>query len=401
MSEIAATNQKISLVEYIIMFLIICISGNPLFIYTESKYVYAFSMILILILCITRGKKISSQSLFFWVISSISLFICQNILLEHTSINAELNFITRLYTAFLTASIFGYRFREVYFKVMVAICAISLPLFLLNTVGLGFGYEHDRYQTVLFYNSIKTSVYNHTSRNSGMFWEPGAFQGFIMLVFLFYSNNLKQFWNNYRKESVILLLALLTTKSTTAYLVFGIFLFGIVLLNKKQNVFLKVFFLMLLITMSFYAMSLEFMGDKIAMQYEEAMSIQKGDVSWNRMGAMVIDIDNIKRHPIIGNGFMDRSRYGILGEYMRGTGNGFTGAINMFGIPFIIMYLIAVYKNQTYIPKERRLLFVFVISLLLTGEYFLNYSFFWSLLFVKIPNTDEKNVAGILYSIKN
>ena len=52
MSEIAATNQKISLVEYIIMFLIICISGNPLFIYTESKYVYAFSMILILILCI-------------------------------------------------------------------------------------------------------------------------------------------------------------------------------------------------------------------------------------------------------------------------------------------------------------------------------------------------------------
>ena len=401
MSEIAATNQKISLVEYIIMFLIICISGNPLFIYTESKYVYAFSMILILILCITRGKKISSQSLFFWVISSISLFICQNILLEHTSINAELNFITRLYTAFLTASIFGYRFREVYFKVMVAICAISLPLFLLNTVGLGFGYEHDRYQTVLFYNSIKTSVYNHTSRNSGMFWEPGAFQGFIMLVFLFYSNNLRQFWNNYRKESVILLLALLTTKSTTAYLVFGIFLFGIVLLNKKQNVFLKVFFLMLLITMSFYAMSLEFMGDKIAMQYEEAMSIQKGDVSWNRMGAMVIDIDNIKRHPIIGNGFMDRSRYGILGEYMRGTGNGFTGAINMFGIPFIIMYLIAVYKNQTYIPKERRLLFVFVISLLLTGEYFLNYPFFWSLLFVKIPNTDEKNVAGIHYSIKN
>ena len=78
---------------------------------------------------------------------------------------------------------------------------------------------------------------------------------------------------------------------------------------------------------------------------------------------------------------------------------GTEGAFNIQ--PFIIMYLIAVYKNQTYIPKERRLLFVFVISLLLTGEYFLNYSFFWALLFVKIPNTDVKNVAGIHYSIKN
>lgn len=56
-------------------------------------------------------------------------------------------------------------------------------------------------------------------RNSGMFWEPGAFQGFIILavlMILFHKDDIK----NRRIKIIVLILTLLTTKSTTGYVIF-------------------------------------------------------------------------------------------------------------------------------------------------------------------------------------
>ena len=91
---------------------------------------------------------------------------------------------------------------------------------------------------------------------------------------------------------------------------------------------------------------------------------------------------------------MDESRYGILGEYMKGAGNGFTGAINMLGIPFIILYFLGIFRNLSHIPKANRLVFIFAIILILNGEYMLNYPLFWSLLFIKMPQY-ERNIGTI------
>lgn len=375
---------KISKFEYLVMFFAICISGNPLFIYTESKMLYVVSAALMFGICLTKGKKLSNSKFIFWTVCSCTLFFFQNTILEHTSVNADVNFIARLYIAFLTTSFFGYKFREIYFKVMVFLCAISIPLFILQSSGFSFGYEINRYRSVLIYNFM------NGDRNPGMFWEPGAFQGFIMLVPLFYSDKLKQLWKRHRKECVILLLALLTTKSTTGYLTFAAFIFLTTMLNGRLTPIIKFTLTSLFIVIFSYIWSQDFMGEKIIEEYEQAQTIQEGEVSWSRMGAMMVDINNIKRHPIIGNGFLMKSRYGILEKYMAGAGNGFTGAINIFGIPFIILYLSGIFSNLKHILKTNRLIFIFVITMILFGEYMLNYVFFWSLLFIKFP-TNEKS----------
>lgn len=375
---------KITKLEYLVMFFVICISGNPLFIYTDSKMLYLASAALMFGICLTKGKKLSNSKFIFWTVCSCTLFFFQNTILELTSVNADINFLLRLYIAFLATSYFGYRFREVYFKVMVAVCAISIPFYILQLSGLSFGYEIRRYKSLLVYNFM------NGDRNPGMFWEPGAFQGFIILVPLFYSDKLKQLWNTHKKGCIIMLIALLTTKSTTAYLTFAAFIFLTILLNGRINPILKGVAMAGIIGAFTYAWSQDFMGEKIMNEYEEAQTIEAGEVSWSRMGAMMVDINNIERHPIIGNGFLLESRYGILGEYMSGTGNGFTGAINIFGIPFIILYLLGIFRNLPHIPKGNRLIFVLTITMILFGEYMLNYPFFWSLLFIKYPNY-EKN----------
>ena len=375
---------KITKLEYLVMFFVICISGNPLFIYTDSKMLYVASAALMFGLCLMKGKKLSNSKFIFWLVCSCILFILQNTILELTSVMADFNFLARLYIAFLTAMFFGYKFREVYFRVMMFVCAISIPLFMLELGGFSFGYEISRYKSILVYNFM------HLDRNPGIFWEPGAFQGFIMLVPLFYSDKLKQLWNTHRKGCIIILIALLTTKSTTAYLTFAAFIFLTILLNGRINPILKSVAIAAIIGVFTYAWSQDFIGEKIMNEYEEAQTIKAGEVSWSRMGAMMVDINNIERHPIIGNAFLMESRYGILGEYMSGTGNGFTGAINIFGIPFIILYFLGIFRNLPHIPKGNRLIFVLIITMILFGEYMLNYPFFWSLLFIKLPNY-EKN----------
>lgn len=374
---------KITKLEYLVMFFVICISGNPLFIYAESKMLYVASAALMVALCLIKGKKLTNNRFLFWMLCSCILFTLQNFTLTLTSVNADVNFILRLSIAFMAASFFGYKFREVYFKVMVFLCAISIPLFILQLGGFSVGYEIDRYKSILVYNFMDGD------RNPGMFWEPGALQGFIMLVPLFYSDKLKQLWKTHKKECVILLIALLTTKSTTGYLTLAAFLFLTLLLKGKISPVMKGIAITAMLTVFTFAWSQDFMGEKIMEEYESAQNIQNGEIAWSRMGSMMIDIQNIKRHPIIGNGFMDESRYGILGEYMKGAGNGLTGAINMLGIPFILLYFIGICRNLSYIPKANRLVFIFAIILILNGEYMLNYPLFWSLLFIKIPQYER------------
>lgn len=376
------------------MFFAISLSGNPLLIYSGSKFIYVVSAAAMFGLCYVKGKKLLNSKLIFWIISSCILFIFQNSNLKYTSVPAEISFLARIYIAFLTAMFFGYRFREIYLRVMVAICFISIPFYLLDSAGINFGYRIDRYNSVLFYNFM------NIGRNPGMFWEPGAFQGFIILIPLLYSDKLKQLWNKYKKACVILLIALLTTQSTTGYLTFAGFIFLTTLLNGKMNIVIKGGLIASFIVALTYVWKQDFMGEKIANEIEIAQTIESGEVSWSRMGTMMIDIENISRQPLIGNGFVIEERYGILADSMAGAGNGFSGAINMFGIPFMILYFIGIFKNLTSIPKPNRLIFILAVIMMLYGEYFLNSPFFWSLLFIKFP-ISKNGKQSICYNLLN
>lgn len=369
--------------EYFMVFLLIAFSGNPLLIYT-TEWAGIIAMFIALLVMILKHKKLVSFLFVKWAILFVCLFVCQFLFLKIVSLPANINFFARLFYASMMASLMGGKFRYVYMRIMVFIAMVSLVLWPINFMVAYPGIAVNRYISLIVYNYIPYGI--GITRNCGMFWEPGAYQGFLLLVFLLYISEIKSFYKCYRRECVILFLAILSTQSTTGYVVFAIFLFLVIVKNIKSKI-TKIAVVLVMFVIALYAYtSLDFIGKKIEDEFEESQNLAMGEVSWSRFGSMMIDLEAIRRHPLIGNGFLLESKYGSLGEDMAGAGNGFTDALNTYGIPVMFLYLLGIYKRKSEISKYDGCVCACVIVLLLNGEAFLNFPLFWMLLFIEYPS---------------
>ena len=321
--------------QYIVVFLFLCVSGNPIFIY-GSEWSSIIMAIAMLAICIAHRTFLFSKDLCLWIGGFLFLMTMQYLILPQVSIPANINFLFKLYLAFLVVGYLQSSMRYTYLRVMYWLALISLLFFSIQIVIGPVGVNFDRYKTLFLYNTIPTG--SGLSRNSGMFWEPGAFQGYIMIVPLLYINNIKYLWNNYRKECVVLIITLISTQSTTGYIAFAILLAYILITSDLP--FATKYTLLLTVTLFIIGLFsyLSFLGDKISEEYAATMKLKEGELSWSRMGSFYLDYQNIIKHPIIGNGFLMEMRYGSLGKHLEGISNGFTGSINMFGLVAIICY---------------------------------------------------------------
>ena len=366
----------------ILVFLLIVLSGNPLAVYS-TEWMYAGYIVVLLFYLFVHNKLVLSNYVCKWLAGIVLLFIAQFIFVRTVSIPADINFIAKFLIAYITVSLCGESFSKIYTDLMYVICLISLLLFGLLCIHVPIpGLQFDRYTTIGIWNYITNSS---SLRNCGMFWEPGAFQGFIMLPFLLYIGKLKWFWQHKRKQIIVLIIALLSTFSTTAYLV--AFLYGIlILMSSKIKVVYKVILVLIAsigVVVAYF--SLDFLGNKIQDELNRTERTGTEKANWSRTGAMIIEISNIARHPFTGNGFLLESRYKGLGEQMNGAGNGFTGMINMLGLPMALAYFIGVTYSWHNTRRAYRLIVVIILITLLFGEYFLNYPLYWGLLFIKLP----------------
>ncbi len=374
--------------QYIVVFLFLCVSGNPIFIY-GSEWSSIIMAIAMLAICIAHRTFLFSKDLCLWIGGFLFLMTMQYLILPQVSIPANINFLFKLYLAFLVVGYLQSSMRYTYLRVMYWLALISLLFFSIQIVIGPVGVNFDRYKTLFLYNTIPTG--SGLSRNSGMFWEPGAFQGYIMIVPLLYIINIKYLWNNYRKECVVLIITLISTQSTTGYIAFAILLAYILITSDLP--FATKYTLLLTVTLFIIGLFsyLSFLGDKISEEYAATMKLKEGELSWSRMGSFYLDYQNIIKHPIIGNGFLMEMRYGSLGKHLEGISNGFTGSINMFGLVAIICYYTCVLKKLFDNTLLQKIVFLLIIIILLNGEYYLSYPLFWSLLFIDYSlQTDEE-----------
>lgn len=389
-------NQKaLHIKDLILVFVLLFVSGNFL-VREMTPYLYVILLIgLVLINPFIRFSK----SLIFILVSVVIIFILQRFTLGFISLPAALNYVSKILLGYMIVKSINDRFPFVYLKVMYYLSLISLFIFVifLITNYIPTLIKFDRYNSVIIYNHI---VHNNVfiTRNSGMFWEPGAFQGYLNLVPLFFLDKIGDLWNNNKKECIVILITILSTQSTTGYLVlFLVILYHITFIAKKRNIF----YIILALSLCLYVfINTNFMRDKIFEQYEEVISldIEGGQISWNRMGAALTDWYYIKKHPIIGNGFHEKTRWSdhsfMQSDALKGFGNGFTGIIHTMGSVFIIIYFILLYKNLPFRSMDK-MWFVFIIIILLQGEDYLMYPFFLSLPFVKFGNRQFCKNGGI------
>lgn len=130
------------------------------------------------------------------------------------------------------------QFARYYINILYIICLISLPCFLIANfnpeLALSFCQPGYNWQVPVGYSFFYTWGWNGTifQRNSGVFWEPGAFQGFIILamLMLLYESD-KTTVQNRKLKFLVFALTLLTTQSSTGYI-----LFVVILLTQWQKI---------------------------------------------------------------------------------------------------------------------------------------------------------------------
>ena len=323
----------------------------------------------------------------------------------------ELSFYFFLFYAIIIAYIhirvFGNKLFSLYEKIMVQMCVIALGLWLIAILVPGSASFFRSFTPTSFGNNVyyiftwmdptHGQIENGILRNAGFSWEPGRFA--IMVLLAIYCNLLRNGIKFKKNRSVlILLLAMLSTQSTTGYVgTLTLYAFW-GLKNFNMGYILGITFLILPI--AYYVSQLSFMKEKIERQLDLDFELQKLDdridyvneikqrneyvASVGRFQAMYYEAQNIKEDPLLGYGISTRNSYfstHISSNFVL-TG-GLLKIIGQYGIPLGLFFFFLLYKSSARIGKEHgtnkgALFVIFIISLVSYGFFLVPvFTAFW------------------------
>jgi hypothetical protein len=268
-----------------------------------------------------------------------------------------------------------------------------------------------------------TIVPGHEFRNAGPFWEMGAFAGYLILALVINYLKSPELKN---KTNIVLMIAILTTQSSTGYITFLIFLAFI--FNKEvKNIFLKGMLSLLMLFVGYFAYTnLDFLGEKIETQYEEALALVNTEnlegESTDRFASILKDWRDFDGHELIGRGFHDSTRFTSMYETedvkdIRTVGS--TDIIVRIGLPLFLWIIFLMYKSFSTFSRHHwkdgeymGASMVFIVLLLLTSETYFGYPLFWIIMMLqytiienskvnKIENKKESKKENKFYNLNN
>jgi len=373
--------NKVKARDCFLILVLLSVSRFPFLGNLDIYIIIISSIILLNELTIGFRSLLNSKKFLFWISLLIIIFSIHQYNLGLISIPASINFILKILIAFYFAKLIGINFKYRYFDVIYVFSFISIFGYLLNILGFNLGFEIGRHYSLIFYDSLIEP--GDIIRNNGPFWEPGAFAGYIAISFLLFIEEPSYILKN-KQKSIIILIALITTFSTMGYLVVVLLIFLLLTKNTKKLKLLLI--LPFFIIGSFYLTTLDFIGLKVNEQFEEAIESDENKILFSRFGSVVIDYYYFKKNPLTGNGLPMQTRYSdhidiFEEEDLGGFGNGFSSFIASFGILFVIIFFIAA-ANNLYKSRKNKIYFVLILTLILFGEQFQNFPFFWALLFI-------------------
>lgn len=391
--------RYISFGQYLPLFILLCFSGNP-FISSIPNYqliLVGYSVVFISFTVVSVMKWGLDKTILYYLILLTGFIVLiaflRYLVLGFVTYPGILGFILNILLGLFTLLYYQKKetnFFDVYIKLLSFLAVVSIPFWLYNQVGLlGVGVGEGRRS--LFLYTFFDSATGQFIRNSGMFWEPGAFAGYLILglIFIIWRNKAYRI-GGYKKETLGIVIGLLTSMSTTGYVVFGILLGIYAVKNFKWGKIVTVPVIVLFVFWGYY--NLPFMQEKIVNQYTSAQQLEVGDVSNTRFGTIVMDWQYISARPLIGNGLNVNTRYRFhpLLE-MKGFGNGMTDFIADWGFLLFLWWGYCIYK---FARKRTGSIFasfstLFLIIMVLQGEQFLNFPMF--LIFFTLPFVYRKN----------
>lgn len=284
-----------------------------------------------------------------------------------------------------------------YEKILVILSGVSIMFWLiLISFGTsvfprlfkGMAFGNDCWSLLIFtVNNISSSdLYFNIIRNPGFAWEPGIFASMVVIAIVFNILKNKGEIIIKSKSFIILLLALLTTFSTTGYTAF----FAVIVLhyiNKSSlNLFKRILILFAILVSSLYIYNLPFISDKIEKYSNSENYLSNGNLNyWESEGKVVtvqrfegleLDLLNIFDKPLAGYG-VDRTN-SFVGRTISEsviTSNGLLKPFAMFGVLLALPIFVCFYLSSKKISVDfnysnYRLVFLSILILSVSYDLF-------------------------------
>ena len=272
---------------------------------------------------------------------------------------------------------------------------IAIPLLELLSVDINSGFV--KYNIFIFgiQDGIADEAALFFKRNAGFAWEPGRFAS-LLIIALFLNLVRTKFKLSNNRNFWIILLAIISTQSTTGY-ISSIIITFIYLYNKKRKT--VIYGTIIAIPCILLLLSLPFMGEKIAdlwiTEDRNEEILNKFDYITNKKEEVIIpqrfdgllyESLNFIQEPILGygrpeNSFIHQLFNGNLILY-----NGVLKIFSVFGIIIGILYYLMLIKGSSYYTKINQIkgkyslfLVFFIINI---SYYFIYEPIFLSMFFL-------------------
>ncbi len=412
-----------SLKEFFFVFCVFYSSGAISF--YQSPLGYGTLIFLSVFTLIRYGISINNKliiAFFIWA------FYCTILLLKYGEFDLTFNHFVRISTLIIASyslvKLFGVTLFYKFERIVTLLAAISLffwiwfnisPSSLLsfgNIFHIGSSANSAGRQSEFYYLIIYTVefFYNENTliqRNYGFCIEPVAFSCF--LVFALFFNVMRNSGFKFKKNIRfwILMVALLTTQSTTGIITFFVFLIFSYLLNKRSTIYKYVFFIPIILIFLFLFFKLEFLFPKIYEMYNDVLnfddmlyrSSEKARFSAGRFGGLIIGWNDFITYPILGIGPNSFRSYAYLSNAALYNTNGFAGLMSTFGLFGLSIYSLLTIKTSIWISKffnyRFKYGFFIIFTLCLMGAGIYRTVIFFSLMIFSYFITNENSFKNL------
>lgn len=359
-----------SIVPYIVVFYILLLSGSVIH-YGNMDVIgninAVITVIVLFVYCLnnkmTLGKINKNIADIFVVCGGIGLLISMLLWRNFSFLIGYLDTYCLIFLPWLICKLIKFnKFMNAYLKIIFFLAVISLILYIFPIV-LTYcpfkivietsDWDYDYY---IFYASFRNATQEILTRNIGIFWEPGMYQGYLILAMLYIAVTQKINIKTIIFQ-IVMFLTIITTQSTTGYILLLPIIFILILSNipcrwKKVRFIMTMLVIILVFVLMINPQLLYSVFEGFAPDLVNKLRLENnGGSMGTRFYSLLIDVYLAIRNPF-GIGILQVDSYrkniaGLLGFLVDGSNINTTFTMMLyFGLIPGIMYLIMMIKGS-------------------------------------------------------
>jgi len=356
------------IIKKLYLFILLIFSGGGS-VYYANKYAYITIITITFFIALLYKIKLNKSIINALIIWTIFWFMCSLVIKRF--IPMQLIFYPcYLLATYVLYKLYGNDLITNINKDIVILAAISIIgwLFLLLDATLlasilrpfnfsgGFREEYGFYDYIhigifTIHDLTIETMYTYLPRNTGFCWEPGMYSVFLVLTLFIRTSLLKKSLNSF--GSLIILIALLTTQSTTGYIAFFIYL--IYFFSSKIGIGNLKYTIPLMIIgiLSVYSFTkLNFMQEKVKINIEVGAYIGTSPsttyLTGGRLSGLPMVWEDLKRNPIMGKALSQYGNYSGIGVIKSTHLNSIFNIISSMGLFGFLVWLFLMVKSTQY-----------------------------------------------------